>query len=211
MLPDSRECRKCGTDKPLSEFSKAPRGKYGRKASCKACDSLRSAASFKSRALPPEVLKLRAEERRGSAKKCTRCGAVKDRTAFNKNREGKYGPILHAHCKECQSAAARQWFAENKERAKENRHRWNLANFYGITPEQYLAMLDEQGGVCAICGHDEPNEHGRTGTKFRLSVDHCHETGRVRGLLCQKCNRAIGLLNDNTDLLRKAIGYLERE
>ena len=69
-------------------------------------------------------------------------------------------------------------------------------------------MLADQNGVCAICGKDEPNEHGRTGKKFRLAVDHCHDTGVVRGLLCQKCNRASGLLKDDLTLLQKAMEYL---
>lgn len=144
-------------------------------------------------------------------KTCTKCGETKPCSGFSKNRDGVRGPILHSQCRACRSALALQWFHDNKERHKDNKHRWTLMKSYGLTPDQYDAMLAEQGGVCAICGHDEPGEHGRTGTKFRLSVDHCHDTGRVRGLLCQKCNRAVGLLGDNVDLLRKAIDYLERE
>ena len=104
-----------------------------------------------------------------------------------------------------------KWFAENPERSSINKQRWNLKKLYDITVEEYEALLKKQGGVCAICGEDEPNEHGRTRTKLRLAVDHCHDTSRVRGLLCQKCNRAIGLLGDSVELLRKAIDYLERE
>lgn len=103
-----------------------------------------------------------------------------------------------------------QWFADNPERTTANRRRWNLQKLYGITPEDYSAMLADQGGVCAVCRQPEPDAHGRTGTRFSLSIDHCHDTGRVRGLLCQKCNRAIGLLGDNVELLRSAIRYLER-
>lgn len=62
-------------------------------------------------------------------------------------------------------------------------------------------MLREQGGTCAIC-------HG-TETVGRLAVDHCHSTGRVRGLLCTNCNQAIGKLKDDSQLLRNAINYLE--
>lgn len=81
---------------------------------------------------------------------------------------------------------------------------------YGITAEEYDRILALQGGACAVCGQDEPNAHGRTGRKFRLAVDHCHVTNEVRGLLCQRCNRAIGLLNDDIGLLEAAIGYLKR-
>lgn len=211
MSPDSRACRKCGADKPLAEFSKAPRGKYGRKATCKECDAARHASKFIPKQRDEEAQRIRYELRWAGPKTCTKCGLSKERSEFSKNRDGKFGPILNSHCKACQATSARQWFHDNKERSKENRHRWALANTYGITPEEYTQRLEAQGGVCAICGLEEPNEHGRTRTRFRLAVDHCHTTGRVRGLLCQKCNRAIGLLHDNTDLLRKAIGYLERE
>lgn len=209
MSPDSRACTKCGLDKPLSEFSKAPRGKYGRKSKCKACDADYWRANPIPQALPPQEIQRRLDERRGETKKCTRCGVTKPRTEFYK-ASGKREGMVKPRCKACDSELARQWFAENKERSKETRHRWSLKNTYGITHEDYQRLLDEQGGVCAVCGEDEPNEHGRTGTKFRLAVDHCHDTGRVRGLLCQKCNRAIGLLRDDSGLLRKAIDYLER-
>jgi len=61
-----------------------------------------------------------------------------------------------------------------------------------------------QGGVCAICGGINDNDDA-------LSVDHDHETGRIRGLLCSKCNKGLGSFNDDPELLRKAIAYLERE
>lgn len=110
----------------------------------------------------------------------------------------------------CCSARALQWYVDNPERASANKRKANLAKNYGLTVAEYNAMLLDQGGVCAVCGKDEPNEHGRTGKKFRLSVDHCHETGSIRGLLCQRCNRAIGLLGDDPTLMRKAISYLLR-
>lgn len=72
---------------------------------------------------------------------------------------------------------------------------------YGITPARYAAMLKEQDGRCAIC--DQPA--GRR----RLAVDHKHETGKIRGLLCTGCNTALGLFGDNTAVLRAAIQYLK--
>ena len=76
---------------------------------------------------------------------------------------------------------------------------------FGITPEQYDQMLDSQGGRCAICGTDS---HGHN--KGQWPIDHDHETGVVRGLLCHNCNVMLGQAKDNTDTLRKAIEYLER-
>ena len=75
---------------------------------------------------------------------------------------------------------------------------------YGITLEQYNAMLAAQGGVCALC-----KMPGRFGKYDKLDVDHCHETGRVRGLLCITCNHALGILGDNVEALEKAIKYLK--
>lgn len=72
---------------------------------------------------------------------------------------------------------------------------------YGLTPETYSQMAKAQGGVCAICGR-----HQR---KQRLSVDHDHETQRVRGLLCSACNRALGRFEWNVDVLRRLIAYAE--
>lgn len=103
-----------------------------------------------------------------------------------------------------------QWHRDNPGRTTANRRKFNLSKNYGLSLGEYDALLQKQGGVCAICGQDEPSAHGRTGKQFRLAVDHCHETGIVRGLLCQKCNRAVGLFGDNPILLRKAISYLLR-
>lgn len=119
--------------------------------------------------------------------------------------------LYKSTCKPCAAKRARGWAHDNPDRNRDNSLNWALKNTYGISREEYDRMMTEQDGRCAICGLDEPNSHGRTGTKFRLSVDHCHDTGRVRGLLCQKCNRAVGLLGDDIDLLKKAIDYLERK
>ena len=74
---------------------------------------------------------------------------------------------------------------------------------YGITLEEYNNMLEAQDYKCAICGNEDEIE-GR-----RLAIDHCHSTGNVRGLLCGKCNRGLGLFYDNQELLKQAIQYLE--
>lgn len=80
--------------------------------------------------------------------------------------------------------------------------RRQLKYLYGITPEQYDEMLKAQGGVCKIClGPDN-------GPWKRLAVDHCHKTGRVRGLLCAKCNKGLGQFEDDPERLKKAITYL---
>lgn len=84
-----------------------------------------------------------------------------------------------------------------------------LKRVYGITLLDYNTMFESQGGVCKICG-DEGFLMDSERHKIKLVVDHNHITGAVRGLLCHNCNRALGLLQDNTDVLRSAINYLER-
>jgi hypothetical protein len=102
-----------------------------------------------------------------------------------------------------------KWFVDNREQADANRRAWHMQKLYGITIEEYDARLANQGGVCAICKTAPVQIHGRTGKVFNLSVDHCHETGQVRGILCNDCNRAIGLLGESVELLKSAIRYLE--
>lgn len=79
---------------------------------------------------------------------------------------------------------------------------------YGIDLETYNDMLAKQNGVCAICFRGETCL--KNGKPRSLAVDHCHDTGRVRGLLCNSCNRALGYMKDNPDRLRSAAAYLER-
>lgn len=77
---------------------------------------------------------------------------------------------------------------------------------YGMDFKQYEEMLFSQDGKCAICKAEPPKDQHKT----RLNIDHCHTTGKVRGLLCDCCNRALGLMRDNTELLGKAIQYLTK-
>jgi len=76
-----------------------------------------------------------------------------------------------------------------------------LKRLYGITFENYLQMFVDQGEVCAICKES-------CQTKKSLSVDHDHESGKVRGLLCNRCNRALGMFRDNPTILNRAAEYI---
>lgn len=213
MLPDSRTCTKCRIDKPLSEFSKAPGGKYGRKANCKACDAARHAALHpsqprKRREIDVEAARKRLEQQQCQPRTCGRCGETKPPEDFSPRGE-RYGVVLRkTTCKECAARQAREWYGRHTERGLTNRRRLQLKADYGLTPEQYDAMLEAQGGVCALCAR--PERAKRDGKVMRMPVDHCHETGRVRALLCHACNRAIGLLGEDVELLRRAIDYLLR-
>jgi hypothetical protein len=91
-------------------------------------------------------------------------------------------------------------------RAIECEYAWrrNLRR-YGLTPEEYERMLAAQGGRCAICRTGSP---GKRFKKF--AVDHCHETGVIRGLLCHRCNVALGQFDDDTSVLLEAVRYLQK-
>lgn len=84
------------------------------------------------------------------------------------------------------------------------------AQKYGVSPERLAEMLKEQDGKCAICGEAEDREHHLSGRTQPLSVDHDHTTGAVRALLCNRCNRGIGMFQDDPEIIRRAIAYLDR-
>ena len=87
---------------------------------------------------------------------------------------------------------------------KRSRLNTRLKGQFGITVDEYEAMLEQQGNACAICGAGIG-----CGLGYRLRVDHCHDTGKVRGLLCSECNLGLGKFRDNPEFLRKAADYLE--
>lgn len=103
----------------------------------------------------------------------------------------------------------RRWAQARYARGKEYQRGIFLRNKYGLAPEEYDAMIASQGGGCAVC-HAPESKKGRCGKPIHLSVDHDHESGVVRGLLCNDCNRAIGLLGDNSERVRAALDYLVR-
>lgn len=120
-------------------------------------------------------------------------------------------PLGIKQCLDCYRAAKQLYRKNNKD--KESLHRKTNYDFlkeksrklysgYGITLEKFNKMMLEQNNCCAICK--------KAYKEKSLCVDHCHVTGKVRGLLCNKCNKALGLLNDNCELLKTAASYLER-
>lgn len=104
---------------------------------------------------------------------------------------------------------ARKW-ASRRERFPEYEGHRSMKRKYGVTPEQYKAMHDEQGGVCAICHEPETRLHPKTNAPQALAVDHCHETNKVRGLLCWRCNVTLGKVGDSVKLLGEMAAYLQR-
>ena len=109
-------------------------------------------------------------------------------------------------CKVCASARAKKWYLENPEKYFFNQ----LKAKYGITKEQYLNLLETQENKCAICNQASSTLNNFKGGEYRrLAVDHCHTTGKVRGLLCTRCNTTLGAVKENTALLVNMVSYLE--
>ncbi len=97
-----------------------------------------------------------------------------------------------------------RWLEIDPAKIKRNARRAALKRRYGITPEQYDEILARQGGKCAICGNGNP----QTNRPSRFHVDHCHETGHIRGLLCIKCNHALGRFGDSVEGVERVLKYL---
>lgn len=103
-------------------------------------------------------------------------------------------------------AASRRYYRKNIEKRRDYERKRACAK-YGLTVEQFDLMLEQQGGNCAICGTTFAFLKGDQ--NLRPRIDHCHETGTVRGLLCNKCNRALGLFADDEDILQNALKYIQ--
>jgi hypothetical protein len=105
----------------------------------------------------------------------------------------------------------REWKRKNPERARAIARRTSLKAKYGITPDEFDALLAQQEGRCAICRSKDPGGHTRRkGERGEFHVDHDHATGERRGLLCRKCNAGIGQLGDSVERLEAALEYLKR-
>lgn len=153
-------------------------------------------------------------------KRCSRCETTKCEEDFGSHKT--YG--RQAWCRSCMSEYRKT--PEQRQKRKERRERdaeklkdrkrrdyrknkdlvWakNIEKKYGITAETYFEMLDAQEGTCALC------DRSHAGEVKRLAVDHCHTTGVVRGLLCEACNRALGMFHDCPERLLKAVEYLNK-
>lgn len=98
---------------------------------------------------------------------------------------------------------SQKYYQKNKKQILEKQHKHKLEKLYGITEEDYKTLLNKQNNCCAICKTDFKT------LPRRPDVDHCHTTGRVRGLLCWTCNGGLGQFYDDVELLEKAIEYLK--
>ena len=138
-------------------------------------------------------------------KVCTMCGEEKSLALF-RSRGGELKHLLKSRCNSCLYSEHRRWVESNPDRVREYRTKdsWTLAKRCarrGITPEQLIERYERQEECCAICK-----------TEIELidsAIDHNHETGEFRGVLCKQCNRALGMFGDSTSVLKNALEYLE--
>ena len=126
------------------------------------------------------------------------CGKEKFATEFYVRN--KVTMIRHSSCKECDKIRVKNRHLKNPERTKNN----DLKRNYGITLKEHQQMFDDQNGRCAICKQEGD------GRWKKLCVDHDHETGKVRQLLCRNCNMVLGQIRDNINLLEEMVVYLKR-
>ena len=150
--------------------------------------------------------------------KCSKCGKEKPKTEFYKSHYMKKDGLegKPSWCKECKRCESLKWGKEHKER-KNIRARQRRAENpmldktrplerMGLSLKDYEKFFHTQGGKCAICGKSETmTRHGKL---KRLAVDHNHKTGDIRGLLCSRCNLAIGMFEEDISILENAIEYL---
>jgi len=129
---------------------------------------------------------------------CMTCGVEKNILEFYM-RDKKTGR-RHSACKECDKARVKARHQANPERTRNN----DLKRNYGITLQEHQEMYKNQNGLCAICKKEGD------GKWKKLCVDHDHETGKVRQLLCRRCNMVLGQVYDNISLLEKHIKYLQK-
>lgn len=160
-------------------------------------------------------------------KRCTKCGVEQPLEHFYRQAECKDG--LRGDCKSCFAARAKARYATTRERDIERVKAWRrdnpekyaairqrqredgsrarsnrkgyLKRVYGMTPEEYASMLEAQGGGCAVCGKPPRPD-------ISLHIDHDHESGRRRGLLCFSCNQVLGSVGDDASRLIALASYL---
>lgn len=137
-------------------------------------------------------------------KQCSRCKKLLPLSDFHHRTNGsRIGHV--SQCKLCE-AKRKKAYIKSKYRPGHLRRKREAAyrRTYGVTLRDYEELLKKQDGRCAICGTDKP------GKRFKhFAIDHCHQTGEVRGLLCNCCNAALGYFGDDLNVLLKAVRYMQ--
>ncbi|MEW2270706.1 endonuclease VII domain-containing protein [Streptomyces griseofuscus] len=179
--PNAKGCGKCGRDLPRAAFARDRNRRDGLQPYCRECVAEYSAThSRRRREAMGKTVRQKVTVPSGH-KRCPQCQEVKPHTEWERNRSSSDG--WASYCRTCRAGRNRTSYLKRK---------------YGLTEAERDAMVASQRGLCVIC-LKAPAAH----------VDHCHKTGRVRGVLCFNCNSAIGKLGDDPDAVRRAAAYLE--
>lgn len=131
------------------------------------------------------------------SKECTVCGLRKDFSQFYKHKLTGDGRC--PDCKDCVKERTKRWGDSNKHSHRMAAWRYHLIRKYSITLDDFDRMLQDQSGLCAICGVPMRDPQ----------VDHCHASGEVRMLLCRPFNIGVGYFKDDESILRRAADYVE--
>jgi hypothetical protein len=188
----TKYCPDCGEERPIDVFTRDKRRRDGLAFYCRDHARQRLRDSKARRVGPPSRRHPVGREVPDGFKWCPDCDAVKPLAEFPKTRSSRSG--VYTYCKPCHNVRGRA--AKDKAGGSRTYH---LKRRYGITARDADAMLEEQGGSCAIC-RTEPAAH----------VDHDHATWAVRALLCFGCNGGLGQFKDDPEVLRAAARYVER-
>ena len=187
-----KTCRDCRRTLPLTDFSPSKKNRDGRTSYCRECFRVRDASYRVARAAAQgRTVTVRPVLPEGHAH-CPACDTVKPLSDFGTRTGSRTGRV--AYCTPCFNRIKE----ESRQRVHGGSRNYHLKRRYGITAAEADAMLEAQGGLCAIC-RERPAEH----------VDHDHLTGKVRALLCFCCNQGLGNFRDRADVMQLAIAYLQ--
>lgn len=134
-------------------------------------------------------------------KHCKDCGVPFDPNNFYVSYIYNGHKIFRSECIECNKKRSVKWGMNNKAK----KHLNEIKSLYGISQIEYEKMLKDQNGKCKICHSDSTNHKKQK----RFNIDHDHKTGKIRGLLCQKCNIGVGAFKDSCEILGNALKYLK--
>ena len=180
MPKELKECISCHWALPRSEFHRNCKTKDGLVGRCNLCTKEQRVEYYQKNR--QELIEYSKKYQVDNREKCNE----KSRRWANKNKGIK-------------SAYARKYHKKYP-----LKRRIKTLSKHGLTMDDYALLMEQQNGLCAICGIPQVEMNRK------FYVDHCHETGKVRGLLCIKCNTGIGNLNDNLQVLKNAVTYLEK-
>lgn len=138
------------------------------------------------------------------------CSVCSQRKVFTEFYNMKTTPDKKSYrCRSCDDSARKKWTTASPNRAYLSQRERRLKYKYGVDLTWYEEQFKKQNYSCALCKSTSNKTSGKR-EFWNFSVDHCHESNKVRGILCNNCNRALGLFEDNAELLRKAADYVEQ-